>query len=181
MLRKELIYRISNARSHIQRAWHNLYFHWQLKEKSQYAIIAAILIVSITIPTFSYHLVENKKIQQQIHCLALNIYHEARGEKKAGQIAVAKVTLNRVKSNRYPDTVCDVVYEKRWDKIRKRYVGQFPWTEFEIPPTLKSKAWYQAWNIAELVYQEKDKKLLQGALFYHAKYIKPAGPGKKSP
>jgi spore germination cell wall hydrolase CwlJ-like protein len=34
-------------------------------------------------------------------CLALNLYHEARSEDTASQIAVAEVTLNRVDSNHY--------------------------------------------------------------------------------
>ncbi|MCK5335038.1 MAG: cell wall hydrolase, partial [Gammaproteobacteria bacterium] len=73
------------------------------------------------------------------------------------------MTLNRVASKRYPNTICDVVYEKRWDRIRKRYVGAFSWTEFDQPPRLKSKAWYKAWKIAEAAYAEKDKKQLKGA------------------
>ena len=91
------------------------------------------------------------------------------------------MTLNRVASKHYPNTICDVVYEKRWDRIRKRYVGAFSWTEFDQPPRLKSKAWYKAWKIAEAAYAEKDKKQLKGAVFYHAKYIKPSWARKKKP
>ena len=46
-------------------------------------------------------------------CLAQAIYHEARGESITGQIAVAQVIINRVKSRAYPDTVCSVVYQNR--------------------------------------------------------------------
>lgn len=56
-------------------------------------------------------------------CLALNIYHEARGEPIDGQIAVAAVTLNRVHDPRWPDNVCDVVYQPH----------QFSWTLQEHP------------------------------------------------
>lgn len=44
-------------------------------------------------------------------CLASAIYHEARGEPADGQIAVAQVVLNRVRSGRWPSTVCGVVYQ----------------------------------------------------------------------
>ena len=44
-----------------------------------------------------------------IHCLAENIYFEARGESTAGKMAVALVTLNRVMDERFPDTICGVV------------------------------------------------------------------------
>ena len=48
---------------------------------------------------------------KQIECLALNIYFEAAVESTAGKLAVAQVTLNRVKSQQYPETICKVVYE----------------------------------------------------------------------
>ncbi len=162
-------------------AWHNFYFHWQLKDKTGYFLLAAFIFVVVSIPALTYQLVKYKNIQQDIKCLALNIFHEARSESTAGQQAVASVTLNRVNSKRYPNTICEVVYEKRWDRIRKRYVGQFSWTEFDRPPKLKSKAWYKAWKIAEQAYQEKDKKQLKGAIFYHARYIKPSWARKKKP
>ena len=55
--------------------------------------------------------------QQDLMCLARNVYHESRGEPMAGQYAVAEVTMNRVASRHFPDTVCDVVYEKRLDTV----------------------------------------------------------------
>ncbi|MGI9352075.1 MAG: cell wall hydrolase [Rhizobiaceae bacterium] len=45
------------------------------------------------------------------HCLALAIYHEARGESVWGQHAVAAAILNRVRSTAYPNTICGVVYQ----------------------------------------------------------------------
>jgi len=45
-------------------------------------------------------------------CLAVVIFFEARGETIDGQYAVAEVVMNRVTDQRYPDTVCDVVFEK---------------------------------------------------------------------
>lgn len=161
--------------------WNNFYFHWQIKDKAAYVIIGVFMLIVISIPSLTYSLVETKNAQRDIKCLALNIYHEARGETTKGQMAVAKVTLNRVASKRYPSTVCDVVYEKRWDKIRKRYIGAFSWTEFDEPPKVKSKEWYRAWNVAEAVYNDKDKIDLSGALFYHAKHIKPSWARKKKP
>lgn len=44
-------------------------------------------------------------------CLARAVYHESRGEPEAGQWAVASVIINRVNSPRYPDSVCDVVFQ----------------------------------------------------------------------
>lgn len=46
-----------------------------------------------------------------LSCLALNVYHESRGEPDEGQLAVAHVTLNRAASTMHPDDVCSVVSE----------------------------------------------------------------------
>ena len=48
-------------------------------------------------------------ILEGLACLALNIYHEARGESIEGQIAVSQVVMERVKSPKYPNTICEVV------------------------------------------------------------------------
>jgi hypothetical protein len=57
--------------------------------------------------------------EDDLFCMVHNVYHESRGESVLGQAAVAYVTLNRVRSPAYPDSVCDVVWQK----------GQFSWTE----------------------------------------------------
>lgn len=54
----------------------------------------------------------------EVEALALNMYHEARGESVDGMIMVAEVTLNRVEHPRYPNDICRVVYQRR----------QFSWT-----------------------------------------------------
>jgi len=112
--------------------------------------------------------------RKDIECLARNVYFEARGEPPAGQYAVAEVTMNRKASRRYPASVCAVVFEKRWDAIRKRYVGAFAWTEFHALPEPEGEAWEQAQKVAEDVYFQREPPRLDGALFYHASYIKPS-------
>jgi len=44
-------------------------------------------------------------------CMTMALYHEARGESREGQIAVAATILNRVSSRAYPDTICGVVFQ----------------------------------------------------------------------
>jgi len=112
--------------------------------------------------------------RENLECLALNVYHEARGEPAEGQYAVAEVTLNRVASPRFPDTVCEVVREQRWDEIRKRYVGGFSWTEFYSVPDPEGEAWELARQVAEDVYHRRVPPRVDGALFYHATYIRPS-------
>ena len=49
--------------------------------------------------------------QKQVTCMAKNIFYEAAIESTAGKLAVAHVTLNRVDSKWFPNTVCEVVYD----------------------------------------------------------------------
>ena len=78
---------------------------------------------------------------QELGCLAMNIYHEARGEPVKGKLAVAAVTMNRVKAKYYPDTVCEVVWQRK----------QFSWTGLKLKyHTVKDTgAWSNAIKIAQ--------------------------------
>ena len=46
-----------------------------------------------------------------VNLLARAIYGEARGEPYVGQVAVAAVILNRVKSSQFPNTISGVIYQ----------------------------------------------------------------------
>lgn len=110
---------------------------------------------------------------RELRCLAENIYYEARGEPLDGQYAVAEVTLNRVRSPRYADTICEVVYDTRWDPIRRRRVGHFSWTELEDRDEPWGPAWEQATAVAMAVYNESHMPLVPNALHYHAVGVHP--------
>lgn len=111
---------------------------------------------------------------KQVECLAQNIYFESKSEPIKGQYAVAKVTMNRVESDQFPDTICGVV------KQRRRNVCQFSW--WCSPKTLNTvktnsfnkKLYNQAKLVALDVYLRNSQidVGLDGALFYHATYIK---------
>ncbi len=55
---------------------------------------------------------ESVYTEQDVEALARIVYWEARGESVKGQIAVANVILNRVRDNRWPDTVQSVISQK---------------------------------------------------------------------
>jgi spore germination cell wall hydrolase CwlJ-like protein len=101
--------------------------------------------------------------KQSLTCLALNVYFEARGEPVAGQYAVAEVTMNRKASGIYPNTVCGVVYER----------SAFSWTAVDLMPEPEGEAWTRAQEIADEVYYGRHTPVLNGALFFHATYVKP--------
>jgi len=156
---------------------------WLSRERDYFPLILLgglgliISVCSVALLQFNNRQAENR----QLTCLALNVYHEARGEPEEGQYAVAAVTLNRVASNRYPNTICEVVYQQKWDRLRRRNVGAFSWTEFDIKPPITEKAWQQAWQVAEAVYLRGQLPELDGALFYHARSIKPSWAYHKKP
>ncbi len=136
-----------------------------------------LLLIGFTLSMFvaiNHGLKSNSAEKRELTCLALNVYYEARGESQAGKYAVAEVTMNRVVSRRFPETVCDVVYEKRWDYLRKRYVGAFSWTEFDRLDDPEGNAWDEAREVAEAIYLGRHPPQLSGALHYHAYYIKPS-------
>jgi len=119
--------------------------------------------------------------ERAVRCLALNVYHEARGESRAGQRAVAQITLNRVASPRFPDDVCAVVFEKRWDRLRGRYVAAFSWTELSPDTDRASPAWRQSLAVAREALDGAGDPRLEGALFYHARHIRPSWARHKQP
>ena len=154
--------------------WGNVRFYWVTTNKTP-AIV--LLVAGLAVAGFAYLLQSvfaDRFDQQNLHCLALNVYYEARGEPRSGQYAVAEVTMNRVASPYFPDTVCAVVYEKRWDSLRRRYVGAFSWTELHRRPAPEGKEWRRAWEVAETVYRNRHEPKLHGVLHYHAAYIKPS-------
>ena len=164
----------------IATAWRSLVFYWHTHEKGGYLVFSAVALVAVAFGIFVYFSIaghdrsQNVRARtQDLNCLAKNIYHEARGEPIDGQYAVAEVTMNRVASKHYPNTVCDVVYQSNFDVIRKRDVSAFSWTELELTAPIDRKIWGRVWRIAEEVYDQRAEPRVEGALFYHAKYIRP--------
>jgi len=104
-----------------------------------------------------------------ITCLADNIYYEAGNEPRKGKIAVAGVTLNRVRNPKYPSNVCSVVYQ------RTSRVCQFSWTCMRRPA--KDPVLYaEAKDIAKKVLtSEINTRIVvnSNVLFYHADYVSP--------
>lgn len=162
-------------------AWYALRVYWYTVDKAMWLIAGAVLAVlaglGFTIYSVSLHAQE----RHDLTCLALNIYFEARGEPRSGQYAVAEVTMNRVTSGHYPNNVCEVVFQKNWDPLRKRYVGAFSWTEFETNPNPQGVAWREAWTVAKAVYYHRYTPTLHGAVNYHSVYIRPSWARGRKP
>lgn len=100
----------------------------------------------------------------EIDCMALNIYHEARGETLHGQIGVAHVTLNRKKHEYFPNTICGVVYDNK----------QFSWTHLKEDTEPHEHKLYQMAKVIarDVIYGNVDDPT-NGSMFYHALHVEP--------
>jgi len=133
-----------------------------------------------------------QKNQPELYCLAQNVYFEAKSEPLAGQYAVADVVLNRVKDTRFPNTICEVVYDgpikESWktkqdpnlsDDERiyypKKNRCQFSWyCDGKSDSIYDNDAWRIAQIIAyKIVYDQKMRGITEGATHYHADYVSP--------
>ena len=118
-------------------------------------------------------------------CLAKNIYFEARNQSIAGMIAVSHVVLNRVKHERFPDTICEVVKQGPtswwWKQVHGKEVPvknrcQFSWYCDGLSDAPKERAaWERAWQVAQdaLTLHWLGSDTSDGSMWYHAKNVKP--------
>lgn len=111
----------------------------------------------------------SNKTKIQIDCLASNIYREAGAEETNGMIAVALVTMNRLKAQGYPDTICKVVQQKT------KSTCQFSWVCMNRLPKMDQKIYNYIRELATHVFLNHDliEDITNGALFYHADYVNP--------
>lgn len=99
-------------------------------------------------------------------CLADNIYFEAKNQSMRGQVAVALVTMNRVNSPYWPNTVCGVVHEE----------DQFSWYWDGKPDNpIHAPSYEQATWIADgfLSVDAAFVDFTYGSDHYHADYVEP--------
>jgi spore germination cell wall hydrolase CwlJ-like protein len=131
------------------------------------ALFLAVPSVKATTNFESYH-------WKELECLAKNLYYEARGEGFRGMMAVGTVTMNRVESGKFPNTVCAVVYEKTFNKGKR--TCQFSWVC--QPNVINSKKnldlYREAVAIAARILYTGDRlHKVSNALFFHADYVNP--------
>lgn len=144
---------------------------------SALTVASVALVAYAEVQTFQEEQVQ-AMYEEQHQCLALNIYHEARGDSRLGQKAVAFVTMNRVYDNRYPNTVCDVVYQAHYDRkgnpIRNKC--QFSWwCDGKNDTPRDKKMWNYVQGVAHEVMSDYGvvEDFTEGAVMYHASYVNP--------
>jgi len=99
----------------------------------------------------------------EIDCLAKNIYYESRGEPEVGQFLVGFVTINRLKSKKFPNTICKVVKQRH----------QFSWYwDGKSDRPYNREAWTKSKEIAQIVYNSRELDVSQYGLYFKAVYAK---------
>ena len=151
-------------------------------ERASWALNSLIIVAILTFAFTNYTEVMAKDLLIKIsdedrYCLQQNVFFEARNQSIKGQVAVAWVTLNRVKNSNFPATICEVVWQSK----------QFSWTHDGKPDEpaktdVARRAWEDAGLISEIVLFEwlkGSKGPVGGATFYNADYVMPAWAKEK--
>lgn len=115
--------------------------------------------------------------QEELRCLALNIYWEARAGSLEDRWAIAHVTLNRVASPDFPDSICEVVQQG----------GALPeggcqfswWCDGRSDTPFEEEAWREARRLAQRALTAPLPDPTGGALFFHNDSVEPAWAEEK--
>ena len=131
---------------------------------------------------------------EEARCLAENVYHEARNQGTAGWLAVAAVTMNRVIDNRFPNTICEVVFQaetkESWKTKSKkdilaserifnpiRHRCQFSWyCDGKSDDINNVSVYMEIMQFSRLLLTSETVMfdITDGATFYHADSITPS-------
>ncbi|HJR71609.1 MAG TPA: cell wall hydrolase [Gammaproteobacteria bacterium] len=136
------------------------------------AIRAASLAGLALLFQFDSDAAETGWFKEQQHCMALNMYWEARGEGTDGMIAVGWTVLNRMRSRRFPSTPCDVVYQGG----QRRGCEFSWWCDGRSDRPRDARSWRLAQHLAERVLVSPPPDPTGGAIYYHATSVRPGWP-----
>ena len=140
---------------------------WVINGKNIPAVSSAKTLVE--------HLAESLPDPQELKCLSKNIYFEAAVESTAGKIAVAMVTMNRVRATNYPNSICAVIKQGPHYSSGhpKRNRCQFSWyCDGKHDRPNESPAWRISQKVAAYVIRTPTLiDITDGATHYHADYI----------
>jgi len=112
------------------------------------------------------------ELGRELKCLAEAVYFESRGEPLAGQLAVARVIINRSASPLFPDDYCSVVTQpSQFSFVRG---GRIP------APNTRSDAWARATKIARIAHQDQWSSAVDDSLYFHAGHVRPRWANRKT-
>ena len=110
----------------------------------------------------------NAPLDSETNCLATAVYFEARGESVDGQLAVARVVMNRAASGKYPPSWCATVTQPYQFSFVNPRTQQMP------APNYNCDAWRKAEAVARLAAANSVPSVSTDVLWYHADYVSPS-------
>ena len=112
----------------------------------------------------------------ELNCLVEAVYYEARSEPFIAQLAVANVVLERVRDERFPSTICEVVHQGRYNKkgqpIRHKCMFSY-WCDGKPERMKEIVALKTAISVSEMAINGVIVETTVGATHYHATYVRP--------
>ena len=133
-------------------------------------LAVSLAVAAVLWPT-SWRPAPRLDLSASLDCLALNIYHEARGEPREGKIAVGQVVMNRVGDPDFPAGVCAVV-KQGGERPRDRC--QFSWWCDGLSDRPDDAgAWEDSKGLAGKILAGGLEDPTRGALWYHADQVTP--------
>ncbi len=134
-------------------------------------MLTLLILLSISFKVFA---------DRDLNCMAQNVYFEAASESFVGQIAVAQVVMNRVQSEHFPSTPCDVIFEgpryisSKGNILPVKHRCQFSWyCDGKFESINDKKAWDLAVNVAMRVLLKTLPDITEGSLWYHSTSVNP--------
>jgi len=140
------------------------------RELADLIVVSAAVVALLAGPMASWAASAGADDDQQIGCLALTIYHEARGESERGRLAVGHVVMNRTRSVLFPASVCDVVRQGGQQRDRCQFSW---WCDGRSDRPIDQAALRESLRLAEEIYYGCTRDPTGGALWYHSTAVKP--------
>lgn len=112
------------------------------------------------------------------HCLASNIYWESRNQSLVGQMAVGQVAINRVDSDRYPESICGVVKQTKYYPSGgiNLHDCQFSWYcdgKSDLPLEREQHIYEESFNLAVQLIDDRPLDVTEGSTHYHNDKVLP--------
>ena len=128
--------------------------------------------------------IANADFNDEVNCMAENMYWESRNQTFHGLLAVGQVVMNRVHDPRFPNTICEVIQQGPTKPSWKdpsinypiRHRCQFSWYcdgKTDEIPEVDYQIYEFIRTMALKVSQDYFDDITEGATHYHAYYVTP--------
>lgn len=139
-----------------------------------------LLLLTMLVLAFTAKNLYASDPNEEVYCMAKNIYFESGNQPLAGKVAVAQVVINRTQHYAYPEDICGVIYQARWytnwkgNQMPILHKCQFSWfCDGKSDEPEDSITWMKSLEIANSVIQGDYPDITGGATHYHSIMVEP--------